>query len=349
MSMFWKDMTTRGAVIGGFLGLITAVLGVVLSPAVWEGIFGFAKGLRLVRSTIRRCCRWRSPSGGIYIFSKMDSSARAALTGPASTRSSCARKLASARPAPPPTDDLRPLPDGSGAFKRRAPADPSAGAFLLSGSQGKRLWLGAGAPEIANRGDARSPDQSTHSASLIRMRSGFASIWRTKDHAQRLVGGEVDPSRIAVGRLRIFFRHPLGNDISSTRCSVCDISFHGYVAEPTRSPDVRPLSFSRLCRPSRRGCRRRRSGSARTVRACHHGPPLPLKLLAVAGAFWVAPPLGLAALGYWAWRASQRNGGCGRFRDPQAWRAFTERGGWVPAGEPLRAATAPSTSAGAKR
>ena len=48
MSMFWKDMTTRGAVVGGFLGLITAFLGVVLSPAVWEGIFGNPKGSALV-------------------------------------------------------------------------------------------------------------------------------------------------------------------------------------------------------------------------------------------------------------------------------------------------------------
>ena len=39
------------------------------------------------------------------------------------------------------------------------------------------------------------------------------------------------------------------------------------------------------------------------------GPPLPIKLLGVAGAFWLAPPLGVAALGYWAWRDfTQRRG-----------------------------------------
>ena len=36
MSIFWKGLTTRGAMIGGFLGLINAVVGVILSPAVWK-------------------------------------------------------------------------------------------------------------------------------------------------------------------------------------------------------------------------------------------------------------------------------------------------------------------------
>lgn len=38
MSMFWKNMTTRGAVIGGWLGLISAVVAVVLGPVVWTQI-----------------------------------------------------------------------------------------------------------------------------------------------------------------------------------------------------------------------------------------------------------------------------------------------------------------------
>ena len=44
MSIFWKGLTTRGALIGGFLGLISAVVGVVLSPAVWEATLGNPKG-----------------------------------------------------------------------------------------------------------------------------------------------------------------------------------------------------------------------------------------------------------------------------------------------------------------
>ncbi|MBP7003169.1 cation acetate symporter [Amaricoccus sp.] len=40
LSMFWSKLTTRGALIGGFLGLISAVTMVVLSPAVWVTTFG---------------------------------------------------------------------------------------------------------------------------------------------------------------------------------------------------------------------------------------------------------------------------------------------------------------------
>ncbi|MEJ2498848.1 MAG: cation acetate symporter [Sulfurovaceae bacterium] len=38
LSMFWKKLTTRGAVIGGALGLLTAVVLVVLGPIVWGQI-----------------------------------------------------------------------------------------------------------------------------------------------------------------------------------------------------------------------------------------------------------------------------------------------------------------------
>jgi cation/acetate symporter len=40
MSMFWKGMTTRGAVIGGWLGLSSAVIAVILGPVVWTQILG---------------------------------------------------------------------------------------------------------------------------------------------------------------------------------------------------------------------------------------------------------------------------------------------------------------------
>lgn len=58
------------------------------------------------------------------------------------------------------------------------------------------------------------------------------------------------------------------------------------------------------------------------------GPPLPIKLLVVAGAFWIAPPLGLAALGYWAWREWRRNGGGDPSARGEKWREFAERGPW---------------------
>ena len=45
LSMFWKGLTTRGAVIGGSLGLITAIVLVVLGPIVWVQIFGNAEAI----------------------------------------------------------------------------------------------------------------------------------------------------------------------------------------------------------------------------------------------------------------------------------------------------------------
>jgi len=77
-SIFWKDMTTRGAVVGGFLGLITAMLGVVLSPAVWEGIFGNPKGSALVTLDNPTLISMSLAFAGIYFVSKLDTSKRAA-------------------------------------------------------------------------------------------------------------------------------------------------------------------------------------------------------------------------------------------------------------------------------
>ncbi|HLS58269.1 MAG TPA: cation acetate symporter, partial [Paracoccaceae bacterium] len=45
MSMFWSNLTTRGALIGGFVGLISAVTLVILSPAVWVDTFGNAAAI----------------------------------------------------------------------------------------------------------------------------------------------------------------------------------------------------------------------------------------------------------------------------------------------------------------
>jgi len=39
LSMYWKKLTTKGAVIGGSIGLATAVLLVILGPIVWVQIF----------------------------------------------------------------------------------------------------------------------------------------------------------------------------------------------------------------------------------------------------------------------------------------------------------------------
>ena len=47
MSVLWKDCTTKGAVAGGFLGLISSVGLTVVSPSVWEATLGNPKGSAL--------------------------------------------------------------------------------------------------------------------------------------------------------------------------------------------------------------------------------------------------------------------------------------------------------------
>ncbi|MFD2645551.1 cation acetate symporter [Pseudomonas japonica] len=45
MAMYWKGLTTRGALAGGFAGLVSALVLVVLSPAVWVTVLGNAKAI----------------------------------------------------------------------------------------------------------------------------------------------------------------------------------------------------------------------------------------------------------------------------------------------------------------
>ena len=44
LSMLWRGLTTRGAVIGGFVGLVSAVVLTVVSPGIWEAVLGHPKG-----------------------------------------------------------------------------------------------------------------------------------------------------------------------------------------------------------------------------------------------------------------------------------------------------------------
>jgi len=45
MSIFWKKMTTRGAVLGGYIGLASALILVILGPVVWTQILGMGEAL----------------------------------------------------------------------------------------------------------------------------------------------------------------------------------------------------------------------------------------------------------------------------------------------------------------
>ncbi len=45
LSIYWRGLTTRGAFIGGFIGLITAVTLVIVGPIVWVQILGNAEAI----------------------------------------------------------------------------------------------------------------------------------------------------------------------------------------------------------------------------------------------------------------------------------------------------------------
>ncbi|WP_343657077.1 cation acetate symporter [Paraburkholderia caribensis] len=74
MSVLWRGCTTRGATIGGFLGLISAVLLTVLSKAVWVDVFHFSNAPFPYASP----ALFSMAMGffGIWLFSVTDKSAR---------------------------------------------------------------------------------------------------------------------------------------------------------------------------------------------------------------------------------------------------------------------------------
>ena len=78
MSVLWKDCTTRGAVIGGFLGLISSVLLTIVSPSVWETTLGYPKGSALFPYTSPALFSMTIGVGGIWLFSILDRSSQAA-------------------------------------------------------------------------------------------------------------------------------------------------------------------------------------------------------------------------------------------------------------------------------
>jgi cation/acetate symporter len=78
MSMFWKDTTTLGAFIGGFLGLISATVMVILSPSVWEQTLGHEKGTALFPYDNPSLFSISIAFFGIWLFSLLDRSQRAA-------------------------------------------------------------------------------------------------------------------------------------------------------------------------------------------------------------------------------------------------------------------------------
>ena len=78
MSVLWKDCTTKGAVIGGFLGLISSVGLTVVSPSVWEATLGNPKGSAWFPYTSPALFSMTIGFVGIWLFSVLDRSPQAA-------------------------------------------------------------------------------------------------------------------------------------------------------------------------------------------------------------------------------------------------------------------------------
>ncbi|MFG1392598.1 cation acetate symporter [Xanthobacter agilis] len=79
MSVLWKDCTTRGAVIGGFLGLASSVLLTILSPSVWEATLGYPVGSAPFPYTSPALFSMTLGFAGIWLFSILDKSPRASI------------------------------------------------------------------------------------------------------------------------------------------------------------------------------------------------------------------------------------------------------------------------------
>ena len=77
LSILWKKCTTRGAVIGGFLGLISSVGLTIVSPAVWVSTFGFSPDTVLFPYTSPALFSMILGFGGVWLFSITDNSNRA--------------------------------------------------------------------------------------------------------------------------------------------------------------------------------------------------------------------------------------------------------------------------------
>ncbi len=79
LSLLWKGCTTRGIVIGGFLGLISSVLLTIVSPSVWEATLGNPKGSALFPYTSPALFSMTIGFVGIWLFSVLDRSERARI------------------------------------------------------------------------------------------------------------------------------------------------------------------------------------------------------------------------------------------------------------------------------
>ena len=76
LSLLWSKMTTRGAVIGGFIGLISSVVLTILSSSVWEATLGNPKGSAPFPYTSPALFSMTLAFLGIWFFSITDKTRR---------------------------------------------------------------------------------------------------------------------------------------------------------------------------------------------------------------------------------------------------------------------------------
>lgn len=75
LSMYWSKLTTRGAFLGGGIGLLTAVVLVVIGPTVWVAILGYEQPI--FSSKYPALISVTTAFVGIWFFSIIDNSKRA--------------------------------------------------------------------------------------------------------------------------------------------------------------------------------------------------------------------------------------------------------------------------------
>ncbi|MBL8572410.1 MAG: cation acetate symporter [Hyphomicrobiaceae bacterium] len=78
MTMFVKSTTTKGAVVGGYIGLLLSVVLTVVSPGVWEAVLGNPKGSAMFPYSNPALFSMSAAFIIIYLVSKMDTSAQGA-------------------------------------------------------------------------------------------------------------------------------------------------------------------------------------------------------------------------------------------------------------------------------
>ena len=79
MSVLWKNCTTRGAVVGGFVGLISSVGLTIVSDSVWVAVLHNPKGSAFFPYSSPALFSMTAAFLTIYLVSKMDNSKQAQL------------------------------------------------------------------------------------------------------------------------------------------------------------------------------------------------------------------------------------------------------------------------------